>query len=60
MKKPRFQTGSRVVVVGHVKEGPRTVVSLLRDTDGGRVLDKPVDGFRCWNVEDLKRAMRRR
>lgn len=55
-KRLRFKAGVRVVVKGYEREGVRTVERVYLDIDGGRRLDKPVDGFVSWNVAHLRRA----
>ncbi len=54
----RFKAGSRVFVKGHERRGPRMVECVYSDIDGGRRLDKPVDGFVSWNITDLTSARR--
>lgn len=56
----RYKAGSRVVVKGFKKEGERLVEMVYSDVDGGRRLDRPVDGFVSWNVDDLVGAPKRR
>lgn len=31
-----------------------TIKSVLDSIDGGIVLDKPLDGFHCWNITDVE------
>jgi len=54
----RFKAGRRVVVKRHEREGVRIVERVYSDIDGGRRLDRPVDGFVSWNVTDLRIARR--
>lgn len=42
--------GRRVIVHGRW----RTIVATYPDIRGGVILDKPVDGFRCWNLDDMR------
>jgi hypothetical protein len=43
LKDSRFKTKARVE-------------RKLSDVKGGVVLDKYINGFRCWNIKHLKRA----
>lgn len=47
--KAKAWVGKRVLCRGR----KRTVVRMLPDIDGGVMLDRPVEGFTCWNVSDL-------
>lgn len=57
MTRRPIREGAKVRVPG--SRSPRVVVRLLSDVPGGVVLDKPVDGFRYWNVDELVRWRRR-
>ena len=53
-----FKVGDRVT---HKKTGAhRIIVELYRDIPGGVRLDQPVEGFRSWNVADLKLGWKKR
>lgn len=57
-----IRTGSLVKLRNASKEGDysyATVISELRDVEGGVVLDRPLAGFTCWNVADLRRVYRK-
>jgi hypothetical protein len=58
-KRVRFGPGSVVYVKGYKRQGRRIVTRIIGDVEGGRVLDAPVDNFRCWNIADLKAWVRR-
>ena len=45
--------GSKVVLKHNPHLGEAIVESLILDIKGGVVLDRLLDEFRCWNVEDL-------
>jgi hypothetical protein len=36
------------------RNATRTIVGFIHDVEGGVILDKPVEGFRCWNIKDLR------
>lgn len=50
----RARVGDAVFVKG--TRTVRHVIRLMSDVPGGVVLDKPVDGFRLWNVDALRSA----
>lgn len=37
------------------KRETATITTKLESIEGGVVLDKPLDGFRYWNVNDLEK-----
>ena len=45
---PRFKVGDTVLIARR----KRTIVSFLPDVQGGIELDKPIEGFRYWNIAD--------
>ena len=50
-----FKPGTKVVVKRYPR-AVRRVVQVYASIPGGRRLDRPVDGFVSWNVEDLRRV----
>jgi len=51
-----FKPGARVRVKRHRRAGVRRVIGIYAGIDGGRRLDRSVNGFVSWNVADLVRA----
>lgn len=45
-----MKAGDRVKIKGRVA----VLVSPVEDVDGGWWIDRPVQGFRCWNELDMK------
>lgn len=57
-RKAKFRVGQRVRV--KVRGLPyASIVHFMADTEGGVVLDRPIAGFRCWNVEYLRPLTKR-
>jgi len=54
-------THTKVGAIVRLKGKKRSarVVALLRDIPGGVQLDRPLDGFRYWNLDDLARGYKR-
>ena len=49
-KKPhRLKVGMKVKIRGYV----RILVIPIFDITGGWVVNKPIDGFKCWNEKDM-------
>jgi len=53
-KRKVIRVGTRVTLKGC--KTVATVIHRMSDVPGGVVLDKYLQGFRCWNIEDLERA----
>jgi len=56
MVKQRLRIGSHVRLIRTPKAGTAKIVKRLSDIRGGVVLDSKLDGFRCWNIQDLERV----
>ena len=50
-----FKQGDTVYVKGH-DESAR-ITDILEGIEGGVRLDRPLEGFRYWNVAELMRAL---
>lgn len=53
--KTRFAVGSTVALIKGKKKDQAKIVSFIFDPSiqGGVVLDRQLQGFRLWNLEDL-------
>jgi hypothetical protein len=54
-EKPKFQVGDIVAVRSRGLPHAR-IVRFQRDIAGGVVIDRSVNGFRIWNISDLKKV----
>lgn len=51
-----MKLGDTVQLKAKPKAGAARIVLFYSDIQGGVRLDQELDGFRSWNVEDLKRC----
>jgi hypothetical protein len=54
-----IQAGTMVRLKKAVADGDTAkakVLALLTDIEGGLFLDKPLNGFRYWNIKDVVRV----
>ena len=49
-----MKEGNKVRLKG--KKRTAIIVAMLSSIDGGVFLDRSLNGYRYWNVEDLERA----
>lgn len=57
MKKVTRENQQVTPMIGDIwrrRNAKRKIVALYSDIPGGVILDRPIEGFRSWNVEELK------